>query len=61
MARAGVANDVEAKTQVFGSPAKEKRVAYREQIAIAQLPDLVKKIKRLEERLAELESKNEVP
>jgi UDP-3-O-[3-hydroxymyristoyl] glucosamine N-acyltransferase len=61
MARAGVANDVEAKTQVFGSPAKEKRVAYREQIAIAQLPDLVKKIKRLEERLAELESKNETP
>jgi UDP-3-O-[3-hydroxymyristoyl] glucosamine N-acyltransferase len=61
MARAGVANDVEAKTQVFGSPAKEKRVAYREQIAIAQLPDLVKKIKRLEERLAELESKNEAP
>ncbi len=58
MARAGVANDVAAKTQVFGSPAKEKRIAYREQIAISQLPDLVKKIKQLEDRLAEVESKS---
>ena len=58
MARAGVANDVAAKTQVFGSPAKEKRVAYREQVAISQLPDLVKTIKQLEARLAQLESKN---
>lgn len=55
MARAGVANDVDAKTQVFGSPAKEKRVAYREQVAISQLPDLLKTIKQLEERLAKLE------
>ena len=59
MARAGVANDVVAKTQVFGSPAKEKRIAYREQVAIAQLPDLVKTIKQLEERLAQLESKKQ--
>lgn len=59
MARAGVANDVAAKTQVFGSPAKEKRVAYREQVAISQLPDLLKTIKQLEERLAQLESKNQ--
>ena len=61
MARAGVANDVAAKTQVFGSPAKEKRIAYREQIAIAQLPDLLKKIKLLEDRLTGLESKNDSP
>jgi UDP-3-O-[3-hydroxymyristoyl] glucosamine N-acyltransferase len=59
MARAGVAGDVAAKTQVFGSPAKEKRVAYREQVAISQLPDLMKTIKQLEARLAQLESKNE--
>lgn len=59
MARAGVANDVTAKTQVFGSPAKEKRVAYREQVALSQLPDLLKTIKQLEERLLQLESKNQ--
>jgi UDP-3-O-[3-hydroxymyristoyl] glucosamine N-acyltransferase len=58
MARAGVASDVAAKTQVFGSPAKEKRVAYREQVAISQLPDLIKTIKQLEARLVQLESKN---
>jgi UDP-3-O-[3-hydroxymyristoyl] glucosamine N-acyltransferase len=58
MARAGVANDVAAKTQVFGSPAKEKRVAYREQVAISQLPDLLKTIKELEVRLAQLEKTN---
>lgn len=56
MARAGVAGDVAAKTQVFGSPAKEKRIAYREQVAISQLPDLLKTIKQLETRLAALES-----
>ena len=56
MARAGVANDVASKTQVFGSPAKEKRVAYREQVAISQLPDLLKTIKRLEARVVELEN-----
>lgn len=58
MAQAGVANDVAAKMQVFGSPAKEKRVAYREQVAISQLPDLIKTIKQLEARLALLESKS---
>ncbi len=56
MARAGVANDVAPKTQVFGSPAKEKRVAYREQVAISQLPDLLKTIKQLEARLEQLEN-----
>ncbi len=59
MARAGVASDVVAKTQVFGSPAKEKRTAYREQIALSQLPDALKMIKQLEERLAVLERKND--
>ncbi len=58
MARAGVANDVAPKTQVFGSPAKEKRVAYREQVALSQLPELVKTIRQLEARLAQLELKN---
>lgn len=55
MARAGVAGDVAPKTQVFGSPAKEKRLAYREQVAISQLPDLLKTIKQLEARIEQLE------
>ncbi|MFZ2451001.1 MAG: UDP-3-O-(3-hydroxymyristoyl)glucosamine N-acyltransferase [Methylovulum miyakonense] len=55
MARAGVAGDVPAKTQVFGSPAKDKRVAYKEQVALAKLPELLKKVKWLEERLQDLE------
>jgi UDP-3-O-[3-hydroxymyristoyl] glucosamine N-acyltransferase len=55
MARAGVAGDVPAQTQVFGSPAKDKRVAYKEQIALSKLPELLKKVKCLEERLAVLE------
>lgn len=55
MARAGVAGDVPAKTQVFGSPAKDKRVAYKEQVALSKLPELLKKIKLLEDRLSQLE------
>lgn len=57
MARAGVAGDVEAGTQVFGSPAKEKRIAYKEQVAISKLPELFKKVKQLEEKLLAVENK----
>ena len=56
MARAGVAGDVPAKTQVFGSPAKDKRVAYKEQVALSKLPELMKTIKHLEERILQLET-----
>lgn len=59
MARAGVAADIAAGTQVFGSPAKEKRIAYKEQVAISKLPELLKKIKLLEERLEVLEAQKE--
>jgi UDP-3-O-[3-hydroxymyristoyl] glucosamine N-acyltransferase len=57
MARAGVAGDVPAQSQVFGSPAKDKRVAYKEQIALSKLPELLKKVNLLEERLKQLEQK----
>lgn len=57
MARSGVANNVAAGTQVFGSPAKEKRVAYKEQVAIAKLPELLKRVKLLEEKIRTLEEK----
>ncbi|MDD5274034.1 MAG: UDP-3-O-(3-hydroxymyristoyl)glucosamine N-acyltransferase [Methylovulum sp.] len=55
MARAGVAGDVPAQAHYFGSPAKDKRVAYKEQIALSKLPELLKKVKWLEEQLQQLE------
>lgn len=55
MARSGVAGDVKAGTQVFGSPAKDKKTAYKEQIAISKLPELLKKVKMLEEKIRLLE------
>jgi len=55
MARSGVAGNVEAGAQVFGSPAKDKKTAYKEQIAISKLPELLKRVKMLEEKLQKLE------
>jgi UDP-3-O-[3-hydroxymyristoyl] glucosamine N-acyltransferase len=59
MARSGVAGDIAAGTQVFGSPAKDKRVAYKEQIALSKLPELIKTIKLLEEKVKNLEAKGQ--
>ena len=56
MARSGVAGDIKAGTQVFGSPAKEKRVAYKEQLALSKLPELLKTVKMLEEKIRKLEN-----
>ena len=56
MARSGVATDVKAGSQVFGSPAKDKKTAYKEQIAISKLPELLKKIKILEEKIQAIEN-----
>ncbi len=55
MARSGVAGDVKPGAQVFGSPAKDKKTAYKEQIAISKLPELLKKVKLLEEKIQALE------
>ena len=57
MARSGVAGDVKAGAQVFGSPAKDKKTAYKEQIALSKLPELLKKVKLLEEKIQALEEK----
>ncbi len=54
LARSGVAGDVAAGSHVFGSPAKDKKTAYKEQIAISKLPELIKKVKMLEEEVARL-------
>ena len=58
MARSGVAGDVPAGSQMFGSPAKEKKTAYREQFAISKLPELLKRVKFLEEVISRLSDKN---
>ena len=55
LARSGVAVDVAAGSQVFGSPAKDKKTAYKEQIAISKLPELIKKVKALEEEVRQLQ------
>jgi UDP-3-O-[3-hydroxymyristoyl] glucosamine N-acyltransferase len=58
MARSGVAGDIKAGTQVFGSPAKEKRIAYKEQVALSKLPELLKTVKMLEEKIMQLENES---
>ena len=55
MARSGVPGDVAPQTQVFGSPAKDRKVAWRELAALSKLPELFKKFKDLESRLKKLE------
>lgn len=55
MARSGISNDVKAGAQVFGSPAKDRKVAWKELAALSKLPELLKQVKVLEKRLQELE------
>ena len=57
MGRSGVSHNVEAGTQVFGTPARERRVAWKERAALSKLPELFKKIKVLEQQLKDLENK----
>ncbi|MGZ8186026.1 MAG: UDP-3-O-(3-hydroxymyristoyl)glucosamine N-acyltransferase [Methylobacter sp.] len=59
MARSGVAGNVEAGAQVFGSPAKDKKTAYKEQVAISKLPELLRKVKMLEEKIRLIEEKDD--
>lgn len=55
MARSGVASDVGEGDQIFGSPAKAKKTAWRELVALSKLPELFKKFKDLENRIKKLE------
>ena len=55
MARSGVPGDIEPGKQVFGFPAKDKKIAWRELAALSKLPGLFKKFKDLENRLKKLE------
>jgi UDP-3-O-[3-hydroxymyristoyl] glucosamine N-acyltransferase len=40
---------------VFGSPAKDRKVAWKELAALAKLPELMQKFKALEARVLKLE------
>lgn len=55
MARSGVSQDIAPGSQVWGSPAKDRKVIWRELAALAKLPELLQKIKQLEGRLSKLE------
>jgi UDP-3-O-[3-hydroxymyristoyl] glucosamine N-acyltransferase len=55
MARSGVARDVEPGNQVFGNPAKDKKVTWREMASLSKLPELFKKFKALDARVKNLE------
>ena len=52
-------DDVEPKSVVSGIPALPHRQTLREQAAIRRLPDLVVLVRKLEERLAALEGKDD--
>lgn len=54
LARSGVSNDVEANHIVFGTPAKDRKLAWREISSLSKIPDLMKRITMIEETLAQL-------
>jgi UDP-3-O-[3-hydroxymyristoyl] glucosamine N-acyltransferase len=57
-ARAAVVNDVKPGEIVSGAPALPHRQSLREQAAFRRLPDLVQKVRHLEEQIAQLQSKS---
>jgi UDP-3-O-[3-hydroxymyristoyl] glucosamine N-acyltransferase len=56
MARSGVASDIPAGMHAFGSPAKDKKIAWREHAALTKLPELMRRVKMLEAQLQALEN-----
>jgi UDP-3-O-[3-hydroxymyristoyl] glucosamine N-acyltransferase len=56
-AQSGVTKDVPPGAKMFGSPAKEYKVAVREMGLVSRLPQYVEKIAALENRIRELEEK----
>ncbi|PPD25057.1 MAG: UDP-3-O-(3-hydroxymyristoyl)glucosamine N-acyltransferase, partial [Methylomonas sp.] len=55
MARSGVSADIEPGAQMWGSPAKDRKIAWRELAALAKLPELIQRIKALELRIGKSE------
>lgn len=55
MARSGISQDVAPGAQVWGSPAKDRKLAWKELAALSKLPELLQKFKVLENRVDQLE------
>jgi UDP-3-O-[3-hydroxymyristoyl] glucosamine N-acyltransferase len=52
MGMSGVAQDCEAKTAYFGTPARPARQMHKMHAALERLPELIGKVRELEEKLA---------
>jgi len=50
-AKSGVTRDLEPKEEVWGLPAEERRAFWRMQASFRKLPELVKRVRELEQRL----------
>lgn len=57
--KAGVMSDIEPGTTHYGIPARPDKEQLRIQLALQRLPDLVKKVQELEQKLAALTAKND--
>lgn len=54
LAQSGVPKDLPANEQFFGTPVRPARMAMREAAAITRLPELLKRVKKLEDTIDEL-------
>ena len=57
--QAGVTKDIPANTFVSGYPAREHMKVKREEASLGRLPDLLKKVRKLEDELEELKKRCE--
>lgn len=57
IAQSGVSKSITKRGTYFGAPAKEFRTALRQEGALRQLPELIERVKELEEKLRNIEKK----
>ena len=57
IAQSGVSKSITKPGTYFGAPAKEFRTALRQEGALRQLPELLERVKELEEKLLKIEEK----
>lgn len=55
MGCSGVSQNISPATQVFGVPARDRKVVWKELAALTKLPELLKKFRLLESRVKQLE------
>lgn len=59
LAQSGVSRSIRQKGEYFGSPAKDMKVAFRQEAATRQLPELLKEFSALKKSVEALLKKNE--